>query len=571
MEGSAGILSLTGFFACTGAMCFPNDGVSCKHDAMNSSKVENGDKSHNYVQHILRASRKPAVLSFPRRHLSDLLYVEHYENGGGYILHAYAHEISRLSKEEVQLLVKKFFRSLFMERQKKCIPVPFSYFCIGIVHGAAKHIPELVNHIAKNHPSLIVSTSPLDNKNAAYTTTAKEFAENVFRTYCNGIYRYGPMHAISLVGVKGEERGEFCSDILEMIERDPFLKLVLPWGRLSSLSSMDPQKSSDGPILWVRPGEQALPLHGAPKSRSKKAANFSLGTFTSSRLSNPRQLLVQDRTPCHADHADDGLQRHTTAAIGLLKAVHPPNASDLPKQQEVAKISESTTENLYKFGSISGRIIKDVVVFDPRHYWDLVERLGLDIMEPPVSQCGNFWAGDGELNLLRTEGFRYARVSLRDNDIYFLPRGVIHQFKTVSAGTSIAWHTRLKTYYPLSVGTPSEGDNDSASNPTEQTTFLQTSPSIITATKEAALRSAKAQARALKRSIPGTANPQPISKKFGKTSSDGAAEGLEKSPFLLSLSPCTYVIYSHHSCIIHHMLYNISTCACFMLLHSPFV
>lgn len=118
----------------------------------------------------------------------------------------------------------------------------------------------------------------------------------------------------------------------------------------------------------------------------RKAANFSLGTFTSSRLSNPRQVLVQDRTPCHADHADDGLQRHTTAAIGLLKAIYPPNVSGLPKEQEVSKTSESTTENLYKSDSVSGRIIKDVVAFDPRHYWDLVERLSLDIMEPPVSQ-----------------------------------------------------------------------------------------------------------------------------------------------------------------------------------------
>ncbi|VDK37272.1 unnamed protein product [Taenia asiatica] len=508
-------------------MCFPSDGVSCKHDAMNSSRMENGHKNHNYVQHILQAPRKSAVLSSPRRHLSDLLYVEHYENGGGYVLHAYAHEIARLSKDEMQLLVKKFFRSLFMERQKKCIPVPFSYFCIGIVHGAAKHVPELLNHIAKNHPSLIVSTSPLDTKNASFTTTAREFAENVFRTYCNGIYRYGPMHAISLVGVRGEERGEFCGDILEMIERDPFLQLVLPWGKLSSLNSMDPQKSNDGPILWVRPGEQALPLHGTSKSRSRKAANFSLGTFTSSRLSNPRQVLVQDRTPCHADHADDGLQRHTTAAIGLLKAIYPPNMSGSPKELEVSKTLENITENPYKSDSVSGRIIKDVVVFDPRHYWDLVERLSLDIMEPPVSQCGNFWADDGELNLLRTEGYRYARVSLRDNDIYFLPRGVVHQFKTVSAGTSIAWHTRLKTYYPLSMGTPTGGDGDSATNTTEQTTFLQTSPSITTATNEAALRAAKAQARALKRSAPRAASPRPVFEKVGRRTSDGGAKELE--------------------------------------------
>ncbi|TGZ63771.1 hypothetical protein CRM22_006719 [Opisthorchis felineus] len=441
---------------------------------------------HDPLRHLIQSFARSKVPRSPLRHLSDLMYVEHYENGGGYALHSYADELAHLTKVELELFTKKYFRTLFTERRKRGIHVPFSYYCIGVVHGAAKSIPELLSYLSVMYPELKVNTNPLERKNASESTSISKYAEDVFKAYTRGIFRFGPLHAISIVGTKGEERGCFSNDLLRMIESDPFLRLVTPWGALSSLSGMDPHDSNDGPIIWARHGEQAVPVCATPSLSKMRLVQGSelLELLSNPRTRRVRQVLVPDRTPCHADHADDGLGRHTTAAVGLLKGIYPPFSlpkAHQPKQtnssapsspaSDKPAIRDDACDNPYSpTPSPPGRIIKDVVVFDPRHYPDLVRRLRLDVMEPPASQCGTFWADDAELNQLHTEGFRYVRLPLRDNDIYFIPRNVVHQFKTVSAGVSIAWHVRLKQYYENTndpvVATMCSGVTSSAVSPT---------------------------------------------------------------------------------------------------------
>ena len=49
-----------------------------------------------------------------------------------------------------------------------------------------------------------------------------------------------------------------------------WLQRTLPWGTFSSLRLMNPTESDDGPIMWVRPGEQMIPVADIPKSPFKR-------------------------------------------------------------------------------------------------------------------------------------------------------------------------------------------------------------------------------------------------------------------------------------------------------------
>lgn len=43
----------------------------------------------------------------------------------------------------------------------------------------------------------------------------------------------------------------------------------MPWSSLSVVQTDNPRESNDGPIFWVRPGEQMLPANEALKESAR--------------------------------------------------------------------------------------------------------------------------------------------------------------------------------------------------------------------------------------------------------------------------------------------------------------
>ena len=72
----------------------------------------------------------------------------------------------------------------------------------------------------------------------------------------------------------------------------------MPWGECSSMESMIPTKSNDGPILWMRPGEQSIPtveLGKSPLKRRRAGINELQNLKYLPRASTEREIFIEGK------------------------------------------------------------------------------------------------------------------------------------------------------------------------------------------------------------------------------------------------------------------------------------
>lgn len=209
--------------------------------------------------------------------------------------------------------------------------------------------------------------------------------------------------AVSMVGAKQEEAGAHFSAILKHLEKSPFLAPIMPWGEWSHLKGMAPTDSDDGPIFWVRPGEQMVPTD-MNNGRNGRAPHPG-----ATRHTERREFEFLDRTPCHADQVDDKESvKRSTAAVGILQSIG----------NNKSRENYSPQERL---------AVKDVVTFHAGNLHDVVKHLQLDLFEPPTNQVSILlsfssyfvfyfqciaWVEEAKLNQMRREGIRYAKFEV---------------------------------------------------------------------------------------------------------------------------------------------------------------
>lgn len=263
---------------CTSSLTYPPGfidflfkGIENSHEHKSNGVSETKKKKHKKHHH--RHEEKyfhdidHCILENPKEktRLSHLMHIEEDCNGGASVVHVYNDEIASLSPEKMEKFVKLFFRETYSEVSKGQ-----PRHVMGIIHGAASYLPELTEYFGTHHQNMTVKTSPISKKLDVETIKMSEYFTRVQATYSAGTLRCGPLMQFSVVGTVQEETGGYFPGFLDLLEQSPFLKETMPWGRLSALKLEKRDQSNDGPIVWVRPGEQFVPTADSSSSPSKR-------------------------------------------------------------------------------------------------------------------------------------------------------------------------------------------------------------------------------------------------------------------------------------------------------------
>lgn len=389
------------------------------------TRANGGDNSDVEINVALRKLTKQFELPMLDKEFHKYIRIRTHPNGGADILSCDFNVVKKaFNRKQLYYFFRQFNCLGFSESGGKAI------FSICVVENGGEELRDMFSVMVAETPSLQVKVGNLTSKQLIETMPLRTYHDKVMESSDMGTFCYGPMMAVSMVGAKQEEAGAHFATMLQEIETHPFTNTMLPWGDFSETVDQHPTESDDGPILWVRPGEQMVPTDYL--KRAGKKDDQPVRHPNATRVTERREVEFLDRTPCHADQVQAGNEKRSTAAVGILQSVNPQMSERKPH------IYTNTDER---------PILKDVVVFHAADYDDVANHLAIDVYEPPMSQCLQ-WVDDSKLNSMRRAGIRYARLELRDNDMYFLPRNVVHQFRTVNACSSIAWHVRLLHYKP---------------------------------------------------------------------------------------------------------------------------
>lgn len=293
-----------------------NIGIQVRPDDSNVPKPPTRSLEFE-ASHRVGVNRQPVTIGTNLSYLKygRFYHIEVHPNGGASIVHMYQDELDTLSQEELAECVDEFFELTFSEDENG-----FAYHVMGVVHDAARYLPDLLEHMAENYSNLTVKAGVLGRNNDIETCSMIQYYDQVLKSYDEGTVRYGPLHQISLVGKVHEEVGGYFPDLIGKLEQSPFLKKSMPWGKMS-IVQMDPRLSNDGPILWIRPGEQLIPtaeMTKTPLKRQRARINELRNLQYLPRSSEAREIMFEDRTKAHADHVGMGHERQTTAAVGEL-------------------------------------------------------------------------------------------------------------------------------------------------------------------------------------------------------------------------------------------------------------